>query len=519
MEDNIEFNLNNPISMNDFGTEASISTLNYLSTEKYNENPNTEKDNSNNNFNYDNTSMQSGGAYTPDLNVQKTLKACKDKEYAAFSYLIRNDFVSNYAVADVNTKSTFLHCIAQNYYKIPHVKNVLTKILNSPAVGNIINFKNTQGKTPLHIAVENNNHDLASILIHYGADKNIRDPLNRNILSDYEDEPSIFARRNTHSQSPKYAQTDDDTKNFIVAFLDVNTLKNFDNELSNYSINMTTDLKDTEVYQPKKTQSEDLLGTETFINNLLKAMPYVKDFSGGGKKNGKKNQVNLNEDVAEIYGRRRMNLYSEFNDINEDINFDNLGLHDNATSTTNYDTNRRAYSETSENDQFQDSEMGGLSRQIKNKVDIIHERTIEKIKEIMNVSEDIARNYKSALYYEVKTKHPELNAYDRAIEMEKLATKDNLDNIDIDKVTKDIEKFRAEKSKTKKDFDKKSKKKSRSKTKSKSKTSRAKKTKKTKKKSKSPKQTTNRKNKRSEFSLTSSAFNDDYTDISPSSAF
>ena len=91
------------------------------------------------------------------------------------------------------------------------------------------------------------------------------------------------------------------------------------------------------------------------------------------------------------------------------------------------------------------SEFSDMARQIKNQSTEIHERVIEKIMKLMNVSADVARNYKAVIYRMVKEKHPELNNYDRAVEMEKLANIDILSSIDIKKVTEEISAYLSEK--------------------------------------------------------------------------
>jgi len=89
--------------------------------------------------------------------------------------------------------------------------------------------------------------------------------------------------------------------------------------------------------------------------------------------------------------------------------------------------------------------------------------------EIMDISEDDAKDYKAAIYRETKMAHPELGAIDRALAMEKLATKEHLSKINIENVRREIkahlEKRKAEKAKEKKTTKKTSKKASKKETK------------------------------------------------------
>lgn len=78
----------------------------------------------------------------------------------------------------------------------------------------------------------------------------------------------------------------------------------------------------------------------------------------------------------------------------------------------------------------------------------IHEEAVEEIKRILKLgdSEDddrTAKIYKSVLYYKVKELHPDLSGYDRAVEMKKLVTKEELENIDFEKEKKKRDDIRA----------------------------------------------------------------------------
>ncbi len=100
------------------------------------------------------------------------------------------------------------------------------------------------------------------------------------------------------------------------------------------------------------------------------------------------------------------------------------------------------------------SDISDIARQISRQSSDIHERSIDKIIELLKLdktkADDVqkARNYKAAIYKMIKEKNPLLNNFDRAVEMEKAITKETLKSIDIDKVSKEIEKHLSEKSKS-----------------------------------------------------------------------
>jgi len=175
------------------------------------------------------------------------------------------------------------------------------------------------------------------------------------------------------------------------------------------------------------------------------------NFQGGGGTN-------------KIRGTRRMNVYSDYDTMrggvdgktkkkshpqNKDDDLDTSTSEDDDfdefIGTFNRTSSRSRNNEPeSKKARFKydiDTDTGGLSRQVESKVDMIHQRTIKKIMEMMGVDELTAKNYKAVLYRRAKTEHPELGSFERATEMEKMATKDNLDEIDIKKVSKEIKEY------------------------------------------------------------------------------
>lgn len=110
------------------------------------------------------------------------------------------------------------------------------------------------------------------------------------------------------------------------------------------------------------------------------------------------------------------------------------------STKTNINDTYRTQNRSTNNDL---SRTNDLSRMIQNQASVIHTRTIEKIKDLLGVDEEKAKIYKAALYNKVKNDHPELNGYDRAVEMEKIATTENLKEINLkqwgEKIKKDKE--------------------------------------------------------------------------------
>jgi hypothetical protein len=88
-------------------------------------------------------------------------------------------------------------------------------------------------------------------------------------------------------------------------------------------------------------------------------------------------------------------------------------------------------SNSSNSSSVSDDDIKKISRSIINKAGEIHQRVLQKIMELMSVDDFKAKAYKSLIYDKIKKEHPELNNYDRAVEMEKLTTKEFLDTLDV----------------------------------------------------------------------------------------
>ena len=483
-------------------------------------------------------------------NNQKAIQACKEHEFAALSFLIRHDMITDYSIQDRDTGSTILHCVARHYSKIPEIQNVLTKILTNDSVRTFINIQDINGNTPLHIALDNGNQLLCNVLIKAGADTKIRNKMNKYIGTDDEysvigsetspdiqsigkmsaTSPSVFAPK-TEGYGSKHINKNDNSKNYISDLEnsdanDIVTLLFVLNKKQQPNIEYSADMPST-FRTPDGDVTSEVYNTDKFLNDIIASKP-MKNINNREQLNMvpvnlqpnlQQNDINLLGGSNTISGSRRMNLYSDFEDLmggsdRQTTHSDRRGnetsdeypylkqsyrntnrstaIRDNendmedyrqmsrATPATSQSNSRKSgsistrnarksksanrgksqskskskqtrsaddddenldYDYDSDKDYDQDAESRSLSRQIKSQVDQIHERTIEKIRVIMNVDSDIAKNYKNVLYRKVKADHPELGGYERAIEMEKLATRENLEKIDINKVIQETKEY------------------------------------------------------------------------------
>ena len=453
--------------------------------------------------------INGGWSFLGNNNNQKALQACKMEEFAALSFLIRNDMVSDYSLQDSESGSTILHSVVHDANNIPSFKEVITKILTNEYVPTFINLQDKDGNTPLHIALYSSNQMLCDLLIKAGANPKLRNNKHVYVITDndmnepietvpsrplsIQSTPSIPLPMNSKISSVFVPKTEEKSDKET----DINSLVNMllalnrrNKPLTEYSADMPATLGNTDI-----DVTSELFNTDKFLNEII------------GKPKMAFNSIPMNlmggtnKTQGTIHGSRRMNLYTDFEDLMggwdaESKTSDRSGNETSDEHTTLKQTYRRNNSSTAirdnekdmkdyskisrtpgkkrrkskskskpkskskskskskqkrtesdegldyDYDESKDNNQGdenrALSRQIKSQVDQIHERTVEKIKAIMNVDTDIAKNYKAVLYRRVKEEHPNLSGYERALEMEKLATKENLDKIDINKITQEI---------------------------------------------------------------------------------
>jgi ankyrin repeat protein len=254
-----------------------------------------------------------------------------------------------------------------------------------------------------------------------------------------------------------------ETLSFLKNIQQQNTEK--ESRTDEVAMNFLQRLKDIKETNPnKKTpQDEDIL-----IPVELTVLPHIgeppseylepttatmiKDFRNeqkkdarliGGKKSKKSKGIRKIYTFSEMSYGDPITNDDEFKEANKRI-----------TSELFDDKKKSESSESSESTKKLTSELSEMARNIEQQSTKIHERSIEKIAELMKLDlknpEDNkkARYYKAALWRMIKEKHPELSNYDRSVEMEKNITKEILKTINIQKVSEDIEKYFSEKVKT-----------------------------------------------------------------------
>ena len=156
--------------------------------------------------------------------------------------------------------------------------------------------------------------------------------------------------------------------------------------------------------KPVKISQTSEMCTDDFIIHLTK-LPEVKTSPEKKPEAEKKPEVAVGGSRSVIVGQRYLNQIQSL--------------------TTTSVGGARSESSSSEEPKRKSVELSRAT-------DDIHQKTVEEIKDLMGVDEETAKIYKSVIYYRVKEKNPTMTGYERAIEMQKQATKENLKDIDIE---------------------------------------------------------------------------------------
>ena len=300
--------------------------------------------------------------------------------------------------------------------------------------------------------------------------------------SDSEEEEKINVNQSSNINQSAII---DDTSEFINRL--INT-ENNDKNLENLShvINLDKFIGKNKDSNISRTLSHN--ATSDFLDDFINKYKIKINNKGGGTKKKIKNfrKLNTNTDYNKnslemphtsvssiIHTETTSNSDNETDsnsdnetDSNSDNDTDNdtdnetdsktTSNSDNDTdskTTSNSNSNTKTDSKTTSNSNSKtvndsdNNSLSELSRIINNKSTEIHERIVKKIEELLNISEQEARVIKAYIYNEVKIKHPELNNFDRAVEMEKKITNEYLKSLNKKKL-KELSEIISEKQKS-----------------------------------------------------------------------
>lgn len=348
-------------------------------------------------------------------------KACADKNFPVLKYILQStNFVPTEPVDEFG--NTILHFIIQNLDDMGGLP-FLQSFLANPNVKKIINvLSKKDGMTPAIAACALRQFKVVDMLAEAGADLKIPSRDGTTIATATETE----VKRDTKVPEDKEENM---VSNFLTRIWRPMTQKASEVTpevttigLSGMSASVPTPSKHEVLPKISPVASGQLseLSTEAFIkgvmNGTMKApqQETPKIASGGSR--------------SVAVGQRFLNKVPEYSSI--------------SGGSSESEKKKKKVRRTSGRSSERKSETRG-SFELGRITDDIHARTVETIKSLMGVDEETAKAYKSVLYYRVKEEHPDMSSYERANEMEKLATKAVLKEIDIEAAKKKRDEFKA----------------------------------------------------------------------------
>uniref|UniRef100_A0A6C0EAU2 Uncharacterized protein n=1 Tax=viral metagenome TaxID=1070528 RepID=A0A6C0EAU2_9ZZZZ len=337
--------------------------------------------------------------------------------------------LNNSQCTDINTVDKYgrnlLHYLAM--YSVKHEESfryLSRLLLKYTDCSSSVNKQDLKGNTPAHYAAMVGNDGLVEAFKLKSADLSVKnlDGYYIGVQTEQESDVIVVIPKETNS----YVEMDPRDRDIFVKNAQPMTEINADKiegdmlqlflkspKKENRTVDsLTLPSRDDTVAETQNTnkgnESESVnIDTDAFIKTVLEK--FKKNGESNDQAGGSKGYV----------GTRKLNTYSEFT-VHPNVSSDMVG--------GRRDDDSSAISE--------------MARAIQNQGEEVHKRVVEKIAKLLNIEIDKAKIYKAGLYDMVKKKRPELNNYDRAVEMEKMVTEDILNTIDIDKLSKLIEEKR-----------------------------------------------------------------------------
>lgn len=330
------------------------------------------------------------------------LKAFSDGRPDVACYIIGN-YDIDLTLKDKDNRNVLHHLaiLSNNPIGVICMINLLEK---KHIDSSIINAQDKDGNTPAHYALINNQHQLVELLEEKGADLKLKNKSGLYLQEDDDTEEIIETEDNIEPESL--------TKPiFVVQNIkpvdDKNLVKNIEDIVSRF-VKREEVKSDLPELSPLVTEMINT-DSESFIDRLLDKFTLQKptrDTSIFVKKDNIVQQTKT----------------PEKNQQNTDTDTDTDMFIKRLVQKTKQDGG--AKSETPL------SGTSDMARGIKNQARDLHDRVIEKIKKLLKVDDLTAKAYKASLYSQVKKLYPELGNYDRAVQMEKMTTLEDLNSLD-----------------------------------------------------------------------------------------
>ena len=349
---------------------------------------------------------------------------------------------------------TLLHIIVENYSSNERVRKAFDYIFNNiqgstKCVKSIIDEKDNNGDTALHIAVKHNLDNVVSVLICNGAKKGQE---MRNLAGAYVSSESHYSM-----EQPKMEKSKEE--NNVEVGGSENTTEFINNLVRKYGVsNNTNDNSliggsNDDIFKMTEDDADDFINNlfgnnkdepiqntdNNFISKLMNMrggnanLEYTVDSIGFNNSNKTNNDVNISIDsedpdnfIRKLFSKSGVAETMQGGRKSRSLNMYTDNSKPSVPKSSNYE----------------------LSRVVDNQSTKIHEKVVKDIQKLMKVDEETAKAYKAGLWKRVNELYPtEKSNLNKSVEMEKMTTKDELAKIDVEKIKDNIKKHFAEKEK------------------------------------------------------------------------
>lgn len=351
--------------------------------------------------------------------TQKLVNALNSQNIGKIENIVNKNILNSANVVNKSNEN-ILHVLSKNYYNLNGGFKTMQCALNV-CDDNSINKQDCNGNTPLINAVKCGASELCELFIQHGANRFIKNKEGFYVeqLNEEDDDEFDFSLNSEGLYTEDYQIPENPheliNKSVVKKLQTRHKNKYLQSEYDNSTINTLN-------YNKSASQSEsskyfDDLISQIKLNNNKKH--YTENALTDTESDDNQNSNNNQDGGNIIRGKRTIKK--------------NVDKHDAVLSmeNNNVETSFKKYAR----------ELGRLIDKQKTQ---IYERIVKKIMNLLNVTDDIARFYKTSLIKMAQKKNKDLTGLDLANEVEKLATTSVLQKINIEEEKNKILKWREE---------------------------------------------------------------------------
>lgn len=304
---------------------------------------------------------------------------------------IERKYTLDYSATDKFGR-TILHHLVLCCAHIPETKKIIASVLENIGSSANINAQDVSKNTPAHYALYLGHTDIVQNFAYHGANLNLKNNDGLKItlkpVSETQSKQSVFVQQDV---KPVAKENIKDQISSIVQ-----KYRSSENPLSTINFNMDSLSNAIETAKNDPYAQELISATsDAHLNEILK----------GDMKNDYPDAELSSTSVGSVDLMRE--LLKETN-----ATFD-------TKQTGGSERGSRGMQVFSSESEAGINSASALARLIQNKGSPAHENALKKIKELLNVSDELASAYKSLIWEAINKERPELSNYDRSVELEK----------------------------------------------------------------------------------------------------